>query len=209
MRPNNPRVGVVIGSGGIKTLASVELFRFLDEQKIPIDLLIGCSGGGIIATLKACGYSPTEIVNYVKHFWNRRLFSRIEFRTFCDILQIPFFRFRKDRALLKPDLIKKTLSDFFGEMKLEDLPIPTILQATDVDSGEGIVLESGRIADLLYVSGAQFPFLPPGKVGERWLADGGFSSSLPLLEAVKRGMDVIIAVSLEGAVPASSGFLDF
>jgi NTE family protein len=74
-------------------------------------------------------------------------------------------------------------------------------------TGDGVVLRHGPLADAVYVSSAMFPLLPPLCVEERWLVDGAFSSSLPVLEAVNEGMDVIIAVnvrqSLKDGKPAS------
>jgi NTE family protein len=51
------------------------------------------------------------------------------------------------------------------------------------------------VADAVYASAAGFPLLPPLCINGRWLVDGAFSASLPVLEAVNRGMDVIIAVA--------------
>jgi predicted acylesterase/phospholipase RssA len=42
-----PKVGVVLGSGGIKPFSAIALFEFLDEMGIVVDLLVGCSGGGL------------------------------------------------------------------------------------------------------------------------------------------------------------------
>ena len=55
--PSKPKVGVVLGSGGIKPLASVALFDFLEESEIDCDLLVGCSGGSLIAGAKSLGYT--------------------------------------------------------------------------------------------------------------------------------------------------------
>ena len=55
-------------------------------------------------------------------------------------------------------------------------------------------MEQGRLVDAVYASSAVFPLLPPLEINGRWLGDGYYTSSLPVMEAVKRGMDVIIAV---------------
>jgi len=52
-----PRIGVVIGGGGLKCLAAVSLFEFLNEKDIDVDLLVGCSGGAIMAALYGAGYN--------------------------------------------------------------------------------------------------------------------------------------------------------
>ena len=82
-----------------------------------------------------------------------------------------------------------------------------MLQTTDVVTGEGVVLSQGSVADAVYASSAGFPLLPPISIDGKWLVDGAFSSSLPVLEAVNRGMDVIIAAAfrqhLNDATPKS------
>jgi NTE family protein len=55
-------------------------------------------------------------------------------------------------------------------------------------------MEKGSLVDAVYASSAVFPLLPPIEMDGRWLGDGYYTSSLPVMEAVKRGMDVIIAV---------------
>ncbi len=204
-----PKIGLVIGSGGIKTLAAVELFSFMRDRQLQADLLVGCSGGAILASLFACGFSSEEITGYIRKFWNRALFEKLDWRTLLGILRLPFGRFRQDRALLDARPMKKALSGFFGNRRLEDLRPRTLVQATDIENGEGVVIEKGLLAQILYASAAQFPFLPPQEVDGKWLVDGGFSSALPIMEAVKQHMDVIIALVPDVRSGMDTGFLDF
>ncbi len=203
------RIGVVLGSGGIKTLAAVELFRFLQREKIEIDLLVGCSGGAILSCLYGCGYTPDEIVRDIRTFWNRSLFGKRDWRTLLGLIGLPFCRFRMGRAILDPAPIRKALTDFFGDRRIEDLKPRTIIQTTDAETGEGVPLNSGPIAQALYASGAQLPFLPPERINGQWLVDGAYSSALPIMEAVKHNVDVIIAMTPEVQVSEPHGFIDF
>lgn len=208
-KPARPTVGVVIGSGGIKTLAAAELFRFLDEEQIPVDLLIGCSGGSIMAALRGTGHTPDQMTSSVGRFWNRRLFSRLDLRTILSMAHLPFFKFQKGGAFFNPAIVKKTLSSYFKDLRLEDLHPTTVLQATDADTGESVVLSHGLVADAAYVSGAQFPFLPPSQIDGRWLVDGGFSAPLPIMEAVRRRCDIIIALAFEQQRLEFDNFVDY
>ncbi len=208
-RNDRPTVGVVIGSGGIKTLAAVELFRFLDRENIPVDLLVGSSGGSIMAALRGTGHTPEEMAASVGRFWNRRLFSRLDLRTVLSMARLPFFKFQKGGAFFNPAIVKQVLRNYFKETRLEDLKPTTVLQATDADTGEGVVLSNGLLADAAYVSGAQFPFLPPAQIDGRWLVDGGFSSPLPIMEAVRRQCDVIIAIAFEQQRLEFNNFVEY
>jgi len=63
-----PKIGVVLGSGGIKALASIPLFDFLYDAGIDIDLLVGCSGGGVIAGLRGAGYDTEQMRKFAYGF---------------------------------------------------------------------------------------------------------------------------------------------
>jgi NTE family protein len=200
LSPNDgqsPSIAVVIGSGGLKTFAAIALLEFLDEAGIEPDLLVGCSGGAVMSAMRACGYTPAEMQAMIPKLLNRELFSHVDYRVLLGIPRLPFGKFDFSRGILKGDALQALYRRIFGERRLEDMRPTTLLQVTDFQSGEGGVLSRGLIADAVYASGALFPALPMAQVEGRWLTDGGFSSPCPVLEAVKRRMDVILAVTME------------
>jgi NTE family protein len=82
-----------------------------------------------------------------------------------------------------------------------------MVQVTEYDTGLGKVLESGLAAEAVYASGAIFPILPPIEIDGTYYTDGFYTSSLPIMEAVKRHVDVIIAVFFEDPIhPAPRSF---
>lgn len=192
-----PKIGVVVGSGGIKAMACNGLFDFFEEANIDVDLLIGCSGGSIFSGLWASGYTAQETRDISKTLWTRELFSKIDFRSLFSIAGLPFGRFRINDGLIKPEVIQKTFQKVYGDKKLEDLPRRMLVQTTDVLSGEPVLLSSGMLWEAVYASGSLFPFMPPYSINGRYLMDGVFSSPLPVMEAIRENMDVIVAVSFE------------
>lgn len=192
-----PKVGVVLGSGGIKAMASIGLFAFIEEADINVDLLIGCSGGSILAGVWAAGYTAQEIRNMTDTLWTRKLFSKIDYRSLLSIAGLPFGRFNIDDGLIKPDEIHKTYHKLYGDKRLEDLPQRLMIQTTDVLSGEPVLLSSGLLWEAVYASGSLYPLMPPISIKGRLLMDGVFSSPLPVMEAIRENMDVIIAMSFE------------
>ncbi|MFN0088280.1 MAG: patatin-like phospholipase family protein [Blastocatellia bacterium] len=197
-----PTIAVVTGSGGIKTFAAMALFEFLDREGVTPDLLIGCSGGAIMAGLRATGYTPQQMFDMVPELLNREIFSDVDYGVLLGIPKLPFGRFDFSRGIIRPEKLRAIHHRLFGETRLEDLRPTTLLQVTDFHTGEGFVLTEGLLADAIYASGASYPALPPLKIGGRWYVDGGFTSPCPILEAVKRGIDVIIALSLETRLDA-------
>jgi NTE family protein len=205
-----PKIGVVTGSGGIKGMATIALFEFLDKAQIDVDLLIGCSGGSIFAGLWAVGNNAAQIREISKSLWTRKLFAKIDYRTLLHIAGLPFGRFSKSHGLIKPDVVHKTFKKVYGDWMIEDLPRRTMFQATDVFTGEPVMLYNGRVREAIYASGALFPLMPPFKINGKWLMDGVYSSPLPILEAVNEGMDVIIAMSYEvQTTEESKGFVPY
>ncbi len=197
-----PTIAVITGSGGIKTFAAMALFEFLDEANIKPDLLIGCSGGAIMAALRATGYPPAQMYDLIPKLLKRELFSKIDYRVLLGIPRLPFGKFDFSCGIIKPERLRAIYRQLFGDTRLEELMTPTLLQVTDFHTGESFSLERGLLADAVYASGASYPALPPLQIDGRWLVDGGFSSPVPMLEAIKRNIDVIIALSIETRLDA-------
>ena len=202
-------VGVVLASGGIKTFAAIPLFEFLHENNITLDLAVGCSGGGLMAALIGAGFTPDKIRRMIDPLLDKSLFAKVDLRTLLGILKLPYGRFDASSGLLKPDAIQAVYGTIFGDLRLEDLSPQTLLHTTDMLTGEGVVLSSGPVADAVYATGAAYPVLPPINIEGRWLVDGVFSSSLPLMEAVNRNIDIIITMTVSSKLTeAPEGFLD-
>ena len=205
-----PRIGVVIGSGGLKAGACIPLFAFLEESQVEVDLLVGCSGGSLWAGLWATSRSPAWMRENFAKFWTREMFAKIDRKTLLSIAGLPFGRFDKSFGLIKPDRIRANYKAVFGDNRLEDCRLRTLLQTTDVLTGEPVLLSSGLVWQAVYASGALFPILPPLEIDGRWLMDGVYSSPLPVLEAIKEGVDVVITISFEERTEAESrGFVPY
>jgi NTE family protein len=204
-----PKVGVVLGSGGIKAFGGIPLFEMLEREGITIDLLVGCSGGSVIAAGVGAGFKTAEMRDILAKHLDRSLFEQRDYRTLLGIVSPQLGRFDKTSGILKPDGIRRTYQELLRGMRLENMRPRTLIQTTDLLTGEGVVLSAGLAADAVYASGAFFPVLPPLYMDGRWLADGVYSSPIPVLEAVKRNMDVIIAVDFKERVTSEpQGFLD-
>jgi NTE family protein len=198
-----PKVGVVLASGNIKAFASIPVFEMLERENIDLDMVIGCSGGGILAAAVGSGMSTQEMREKTNRFVQKRLFTQKDIRSLLGMYNLPFGRFDKTSGIIKPDRIKQLYSEVFKDKRLEDLNPKTLLQVTDIETGQGQILEKGLLKEAVYASGAIFPILPPAYIDGKWYADGYYTSSLPIIEAVKRQMDVVIAVIFEDPIHPS------
>ena len=195
--PNRPKIGIVVSTGGIKPFCAIELFDFFEKANIPIDLLVGCSGGAITCALKAIGLTAAQMREKVYSFVRKDVFQ-VDYKTIASILKIPFFAFKRGQALFKNERILEIFKNVFGEhTKIEDLSIPLIFQSTNIDTGEAHIITQGNLGKSAYSSSALQPFLPPINIDGQWLVDGYYSSSVPLLQAVRRGMDIIIVIDVQ------------
>lgn len=197
--PNRPKIGVVLSSGGIKPFAAIELFDFLEQAKIPIDLLIGSSGGAIAAVMKAMGQTIPEMRQSVQRFIKPELFHT-DYNTIGSLLHLPFTSFGKGQGILQGSYFSQSIHEFVGNRRIEDLSIKTILQVTDIDTGLGVAMSEGDVATVMRASSALLPFLPPVEINGHWYADASFSDSMPVLQAVAGEMDIIIAMDFQSAV---------
>jgi NTE family protein len=202
-------VGVVLGSGGIKPVAAVALIEFLNESNVDIDLLVGCSGGSLIAGTTALGYNTDQMLAFYAEYFKRKPFSEVDYRTLLGIANLPFGRFDLRSGILKPHKLLRFFKDVYGDSRLEDTPIPALFQTTDIQTGRGVVLDKGGLAEAIYATTAIYPLVPPIHHLGKWLVDGVYTSPLPLIEAVKRKMDIIIAVVFdENIEPEPKRFSD-
>lgn len=188
-----PQIAVVMSGGGLKPLAAIPLFDFLDQEGIVPDLLVGCSGGSIMAAMRASGYSCGEIEDIARNRIRPDFFKR-DWRTLLGVLHLPFGRFDRTAGLFKPDRLMALFDSLFQERRIEELPTKIIIQATDYETGDGVSLEQGHLAQAVYASSAIHPFFPAIRIDGRWLFDGLYSGPLPLLPALKHDMDIIIAI---------------
>jgi len=184
-----------LSSGGLKPVAAVSLFEFLDEQSIPVDLMVGCSAGSIISALRGIGCGTQEMIDFFRGVERFKPFGHIDYRALLGLAKLPFGKFDMHSGILRPRKYRSILKETFGDTRIEDLRPKVLMQTTDVSTGEGVILDRGLVCDAIYASSALFPLLPPIEFEGRWLSDGYYTSPLPVSEAVKHGMDVIIAVT--------------
>lgn len=195
-RPS-PRVALVIGSGSVKCAAALGMYRHLMREGIGIDLVVGCSGGALYATLIALGIDPEVGVEKTRKLWTKEVTSRRDNMALLRAVFPKLMKFTPEWGLKDDALIMRRLHDAFGDATFADTKIPLYLTATDFANGEQVVLSEGRIADAIRASIA-LPFaFRPVKVGNRLLADGFLSDPLPVGVAIREGAQIIVAMGFE------------
>ncbi len=191
-----PRVGLVIGSGGVKCAAAVGLWKVLVREGIPVDMVVGCSGGSIYAPPIALGFDVGWAEERTHVMW-QGLFTRVHYPSVLRAVFPRLFGFHPRFGLVNDTAVQRVMQALYGEATFADACIPLYITATDLMTGEKVVLSEGRIADAVRASIAIPVLLRPWKVGDRLLIDGGASDPLPVSVAIREGCEIIIAMGFE------------
>ena len=195
---NQPKVTLVIGSGSVKCAASIGVVKVLTEAGIGIDRVVGCSAGAIFAALISMGLDSKAAQEAVTGLWTDRLTSGKNRKALLSVLAPRLFGFDYTRFGLRSDKpLNNVLENFFGDRRIEDLPTPLHITATDFSNGELVDLDRGSIARAIRAS-VSIPFaFSPVEIDGRQLVDGYLADPLPVSVAIKHGAQVIVAVGFE------------
>ena len=198
-----PSVAVAISAGGIKPLAAIPILRLLADEGIRIGFLAGSSGGAIVAALAANGCPAAEMPALCHSVLRPKMFKPIYWRRALGLLGIPGGQpLGHMEGLIDPARIKLAIRAIFRDASIEHTAIPLAINVTDHMTGEPVVLTAGSLADAVYGSVALWPMLPPGQLDGHWYSDGGYTVAIPIIEALRRNADVIIAIENREALPS-------
>jgi NTE family protein len=203
-----PKVGLVLSGGGAKGFAYIGLLKVLEEVNMPIDYIGGSSMGAIIAALYSVGYSPETITELVgEQNWDsfisdvqERKYIAYEEKLFSDkyIFSMPlekklFALSKSVNSSFNIDLmLNKLLAPAVYTQDFNELPIPFLCMATDLVTGEAVVLNSGNLSRAARASMAIPGYFPPTEYNGRFFVDGGVVNNYPAEQVKAMGADIII-----------------
>ncbi len=207
------KAGLVLSGGGAKGLAHIGVLKILEEAGVHIDYIGGTSMGAIIGGLYASGYSATELDSI---FRNTDLMDLIQdnlprsAKSFYEkedseryALALPFNKFKVSipQSFSNGQNIYNELLRLLYHVKdVEDfnkLPIPFLCIATDVETGEEVLLNKGYLPEAILASGTLPSLFGPVEIDGQVLIDGGVVNNYPIEEIKKLGADVVIGVDVQ------------
>jgi len=194
------KVALVIGSGALKSLAAFGVVKVLQREQIDIDMIVGCSGGAFCAAwLAGGGDNADDAARWLAQEW-AGAFDRVKYRAILSAFFPRLLRFSETASIVDDRAINAGIDRFAGQSRIESQRVPLFLVATDLVSGEKVVLSAGRLADGLRASIALPLILPPWRMAGRLLVDGAVSDPLPVDVAIQEGADLILAVGFENTL---------
>ena len=180
LKKKMPKIGLALGSGAARGFAHVGVLEALEEEKIPVHYIAGTSMGALIGGLYASGLG----IKKLKEFACQTDWKKVA------ILLAPSL---SKSGLVSGERIGKYLRSFLGNRKIEELPIPFACVATDILSGEEIIIDKGDLVDGIRASISIPGILTPVILDGRILADGGIVDPIPVNVVSKMGADFVIA----------------
>lgn len=176
-----------MGGGVARGLAHIGVLKVIEQYKIPIDYVAAASSGSIVGAVFAAGMEVRLIEELALRIsWGR-------------ILKVTFFR----PGLMSGEAIEDLIIKYVGDKKFSELKIPFAVAATDLKTGEPVIINWGRVAKAVAASVAFPGLFAPEEVKQHTVVDGAISANLPVDLAKQMGANFIIASDVVPTCPVN------
>lgn len=212
-RDQDVKVGLVLSGGGAKGMAHIGALKVIEEAGVRIDYIGGTSMGAIVGALYAAGYTATQLDSIFRttDFTNliednlprsaKTFYEKEDSERYAITLPFDNFKVTAPPSFSGGQNVYNELVQLLYPVKhikkFDQLPIPFLCIATDVETGEEVVLESGYLPQAVMASGALPSLFEPVKVGDRLLIDGGVTNNYPIQKIKDMGAEIIIGVDVQ------------
>ncbi len=212
--PGRPRIGLVLSGGGARGAVHIGVLKVLEQLGVPIDAIAGTSMGAVVGSLYASGLLAEEVEAVIASidrqgaFRDRPARTALNFRRKQDdrefLVHAPLGlrarELRLPRGLIQgqklSQMLRAAMLPVAGIDDFDRLPIPFRAVATDLSTGESVVLRAGSLATAVRASMATPGVFAPVEIGGRQLVDGGLADNLPISLVREMGVDVVIVVDV-------------
>ncbi|MCX6356180.1 MAG: patatin-like phospholipase family protein [Candidatus Aureabacteria bacterium] len=208
------RVGLALSGGGARGAVHVGVLKTFEREKIQINLITGTSVGALIGAWYAFSPDANALEKKINEYLKSDIFKSARFKIMESdskkdqggvFGRLASF-FRKEYVLVKAaasssilsqEEFSETINFFLEDKPIESAVIPFGAVATDLDTGEEIILRSGPVRAAVLASCALPGLVPPVLCNGRRLVDGFCSSRVPIDAAREMGADFVITVDME------------
>lgn len=157
-------IGLAMSGGGIKGLCHAGVLKALEEVGVKPNIMSGVSAGSIVAAFYSDGYTPDEIGD---------LFSDVSFREWTQIR-------RPTGGIFTIEPFVSFLKKHLRTKRVEDLPIPVRIVATNLDAGKSVTFKSGDLVECIAASCSVPVLFVPRKIDGVNYVDGGVFKNFPV-----------------------------
>ncbi len=205
---HRPKIGLTLSGGGAKGLAHIGILKAIDSAGLKVDYITGTSMGAIVGALYASGYSGNDIERLKKDIDFDLLFSnnvplktlsmeeKDQYSRFA--IELPFInnKIRLTTGVITGQELNMKFSELFFHVynvhNFNDLKIPFKCMATDLETGDLVVMDTGNIITALRATMAiPSVFSAVNRDGKK-LVDGGLVRNFPVKNVKEMGADIVI-----------------
>ncbi|TYO98304.1 NTE family protein [Geothermobacter ehrlichii] len=180
-KPENVRLGLALGSGAARGLAHIGLIKVLEAEGIRPVAVAGTSIGALIGALYAAGVPAADMEDVA---------LRVDWRQLGRLVRptVP------TSGLIDSERLERFLAELLPVRAFSELQIPLAMAATDIESGEAMILRQGELLPALRAAIAFPGIFPPVRIGQRFLVDGGLCHPVPVGAVRELGANRILGL---------------
>ncbi len=182
--PARPKVALVLGGGAARGFAHVGVIRVLEQEKIPIDMIVGTSVGSLIGAIYANDLNSFELE------WTAFSLEK------DNVLDYALLSTITGMGPVKGDKLEDFVKNRVPVANIENLKLPFAAVATDLNRGTRVVIDRGPVARAVRASSAIPGVFNPVEHQGRLLVDGGVVDNIPIDVAKEKGADIVIGVDI-------------
>lgn len=171
VKPKNTpeyKVGLALSGGAARCIAQIGVLEVLEKEGIQVTAIAGTSGGSLVGAMYASGevdvHEMAKMARSIK--WRRMVRPTVP-----------------KMGLVSSEKLYQFVKEMIQDRTFEELTIPLAVVASDLKTGEKVVLNSGSVARAVQASCSLPVIFTPTRLNGRLLVDGGAVSQLPVLTA--------------------------
>lgn len=181
------KIALVLSGGGARGIAHIGVLKELLKRNYEITSIAGTSMGSLVGAVYAMG-KINEFEDWISSLDKLQIFKLIDFTI-------------SSNGFIKGDKILKNIKDLIGESTIEELPIPYVAVATDIENRAEVVFKSGSIYDAIRASIAIPTVFTPFKYQDQLLVDGGLLNNLPNNHVDQGKSKYLFSINVNAQVP--------
>ncbi|WP_196890994.1 patatin-like phospholipase family protein [Aureivirga marina] len=213
LKKKKPKIGLVLSGGGAKGFAHVGALKVIEEAGVEIDYIGGTSMGAIVGSLYASGYSAKEIDSLIRTLDFDKilqdklprkaysLFDKENSEKYAFTFPITKGKIGLPKAISKGQNVLNLLTRLTQHVDtirdFSKLPIPFVCIATNLETGEEVVLRKGFLPEAVRASSSFPTLLEPIELNGKLLIDGGVVNNFPVDRVREMGADIIIGIDVQ------------
>lgn len=178
-KTDKQKIALVLSTGGARGIAHIGVIEELERKNYEITSITGCSMGALIAAAYSIG-KLQDLKRYLLKLNKLKILKLMDFTIF-------------GKGLLKGDKIMRKIGEIIPDMNIEDMPIPYVAIATNIEKGQKVVFQNGSLHDAIRASISLPLFFTPFKKNGCYFMDGGISCPLPLEFVNRHDGDILVA----------------